>query len=63
MGQLTCINKDAADRVTKFNVSLYFISILGVNRRVSYAVEMNMDNTDTSITQRKRISSDITFGV
>ena len=43
-----------------------FISILAVNRRMSYALAMNLDNRDTSITwkkKKKRISSNITFGV
>ena len=31
-----------------------FISILAVNRRISYAVAMNMDNTDTGITWKKK---------
>ena len=60
VGQLTCINKQATGRVTKFNVSLYFfISILAVNRRMSYAVAMNMDNADTSITWKNRGSLQI----
>ena len=59
-GQLTCINKQATGRVTKFNVSLYFfISILAVNRRMSYAVAMNMDNADTSITWKNQGSLQI----
>ena len=28
-----------------------------------YAVAINMDNTDTGITTKPRISSDITFGI
>ena len=51
--QLTFINKHAAERISKFNVSLYFISILTVNRRMSYAVAMNVDNTHTGITWKK----------
>ena len=57
---MTCINKHATGRVTKFNVSLYFfISILAVNRRMTYAVAMNMDNADTSITWKNRGSLQI----
>ena len=60
--QLTCINKHAADRVTMW--VYLFISILAVNRRMSYAEAMNMDNVDASITfKNPRISSDITFDV
>ena len=34
-----------------------FISILAVNRRMSYAVAMNMDNTDTGIAWKKQANS------
>ena len=45
------INKHAVDRVTKFNVSLCFYFNFGCkSENVIYAVAMNMDNTDTSIT-------------
>ena len=34
-----------------------FISILAINRRMSYALAMNMDNTDTDITWKKKCGS------
>ena len=40
-----------------------FISILAVNRRMTYAVAMNMNNGDTSVMKKLRISSGIAFGV
>ena len=40
-----------------------FISILAVNRRMSYAVALNMDNTDIGITRKNRGCSDITFSI
>ena len=52
---LTCVNKQVAERVSMFNVSLlFFISFIVENRRMSYAVAMNIDNTDTRFTRKSR---------
>ena len=38
-----------------FNVSLlFFISLFVENRRMSYAVAMNIDNTDTRFTRKSQ---------
>ena len=61
--QLTCINKRRIGLLSLM-WAFIFISILIVNRRMTYAAAMNIDNTDTDITWKKtRISSDITFGI
>ena len=57
--QLTCINKHAADRGTRFNVSVYFYFHFCCKSENSIAVAMNMDNTDTSITWKNRGSLQI----
>ena len=40
---LACVNKHVAERVSMFNVGLlFFISLFVENRRMSYAVAMNI---------------------
>ena len=51
--QLTCINKR---RIWLLSLMLVYISnsTLAVNKRMSYAVAMNMNNTDTSSSEKYR---------
>ena len=48
--QLTCINKHAAGRVTKFNMSLYFCFNFGCKSENIICFSRKMDTADTSIT-------------